>query len=101
VALPQELPAATRSHLLHLYGAHAPDVLAPAADDPSLLAPLAPGAPELAAQALYAATHEWARTAEDVLRRRTTLALRGLDTPDVRARVEELLASVSSSAART
>ena len=40
----------------------------------------------------YAREHEWALTADDVLRRRTTLALRGLDTPAVRARVEELLA---------
>jgi glycerol-3-phosphate dehydrogenase len=101
VALPQELPAATRSHLLHLYGSLAPDVLAPAAEEPSLLEPLAAGAPELAAQAVYAATHEWARTPDDVLRRRTTLALRGLDGVEVRGRVEELLAAVSSSAART
>jgi glycerol-3-phosphate dehydrogenase len=101
VALPLELPAATRSHLLHLYGSHAPDVLEPAADDPSLLEPLAPGAPELAAQALHAAAHEWARTPEDVLRRRTTLTLRGLDTPELRARVAELVGGVSSSAARS
>ena len=87
VSLPPELPPPTRSHLLHLYGSLAPEVLAPAADDPSLLEPLAAGAPELAAQALYAATHEWARTPDDVLRRRTTVALRGLDTPAVRERV--------------
>jgi glycerol-3-phosphate dehydrogenase len=91
VAFPQELPPPVRSHLLHLYGSLVGEVLAPAAEDPSLLEPLAPGAPELAAQALYAATHEWARTADDVLRRRTTLALRGLATPEVRSGVEELL----------
>jgi glycerol-3-phosphate dehydrogenase len=101
VALPPELPPATRSHLLHLYGSLAHEVLAPAAEDPSLLEPLAPGAPELAAQALYAAAYEWACKPDDVLRRRTTLTLRGLDTPEVRARVEELLAGVSSSAAPT
>jgi glycerol-3-phosphate dehydrogenase len=101
VSLPPELPPATRSHLLHLYGSLAPEVLAPAADEPGLLEPLAPGAPELAAQALYAGTHEWASTPDDVLRRRTTLALRGLDTPELRERVQELLGGVSSSAARS
>jgi glycerol-3-phosphate dehydrogenase len=49
-------------------------------------------APELEAQVLYARDHEWALTADDVLRRRTALAIRGLDTPEVRARVEALLA---------
>ena len=76
-------------------------MLAPATDDPALLEPLAAGAPELAAQALYAATHEWARTPEDVLRRRTTLALRGLGSPAVETRVRDLLDSVSRSAARS
>ena len=72
-----ELDAATREHLLHLYGALAADVLAPAADDPSLLEPLAPGRPDIAAQALYAATNEWARTEDDVLFRRTTAGIGG------------------------
>jgi glycerol-3-phosphate dehydrogenase len=69
---PDELDATTRGHLLHLYGSCAADVLAPAAEDRSLLEPLAPGRPDLRAQALYARTHEWALTEEDVLRRRTT-----------------------------
>jgi glycerol-3-phosphate dehydrogenase len=91
VPFPDELDPHTRSHLLHLYGSLVEEVLAPAADDPSLLEPLAPGAPELAAQALYAARREWAVTPEDVLRRRTTLALRGVDDGDVVSRVDELL----------
>jgi glycerol-3-phosphate dehydrogenase len=72
---------------LHLYGSLAPEVLAPALEDPSLLEPLASGAPEIAAQALYARTREWALTDEDVFRRRTTLALRGLTTADVQPNV--------------
>jgi glycerol-3-phosphate dehydrogenase len=72
VVLSPDIPAATRSHLLHLYGSLAPQVV-------------------------YAGSHEWARTADDVLRRRTTLTLRGLDTPEVRARVEALLDAVSVS----
>ena len=72
IAWPEGLDTATRAHLLHLYGSLAPEVLAPAADDPSLLEPLVAGRPDLRAQDRYARTHEWACTDEDVLRRRTT-----------------------------
>ena len=72
IAWPDELDRVTRNHLLHLYGSLAVDVLAPAAADPSLLEPLVPGRPDLRAQDLYARTHEWALTDEDVIRRRTT-----------------------------
>jgi glycerol-3-phosphate dehydrogenase len=80
-----------RAHLLHLYGALAADVVAPAADDPALLEPLHPAGPDIAAQAFYAGTDEWARGAEDVIRRRTTLFYRGLADEQVVSRVEELL----------
>jgi glycerol-3-phosphate dehydrogenase len=73
-----ELDPATRSHLLHLYGSLAPEVVAPALDDPSLLEPIVEGRPDLRAQELYAREHEWARTGEDVFRRRTTAWLSGL-----------------------
>jgi len=73
-----DLEPAARWHLAHLYGSLAEDVLAGAEDDPALLRPLHPDAPDVAAQAVYARRREWAVTAEDVLRRRTTLALRGL-----------------------
>jgi glycerol-3-phosphate dehydrogenase len=43
-------------------------------------------------EVVYAREREWAVTPEDVLRRRTTIALRGLDSLDVRASVAELLA---------
>jgi glycerol-3-phosphate dehydrogenase len=69
---PLELEAATRSHLLHLYGSLAPDVLTPALDDPSLLEPIVQGRPDLRAQDRYAHECEWALTDEDVVRRRTT-----------------------------
>ncbi|HUZ82135.1 MAG TPA: glycerol-3-phosphate dehydrogenase/oxidase [Gaiellaceae bacterium] len=77
---PVELAPSTRGHLLHLYGSLAPEVLAPALDDPSLLEPLVPGRPDLRAQELYAREREWARTDEDVFRRRTTAWLAGLDS---------------------
>ena len=80
---PMELDPATRGHLLHLYGSLAPEVLTPALEDPSLLELLVPGRPDLRAQELYAREREWARTDEDVLRRRTTAWLAGLDSGDV------------------
>jgi glycerol-3-phosphate dehydrogenase len=80
VAWPVELDAATRGHLLHLYGSLAPEVLAPALDDPTLLEPLAPGRPDLRAQERYAYEREWARTPEDVWRRRTTAWVSGLES---------------------
>jgi glycerol-3-phosphate dehydrogenase len=74
-------------HLARTYGSLAHEVLA-ASDD---LEPLADGAPEIGAQVVYAREREWAVDADDVLRRRTTLALRGLATHAVRARVDALL----------
>ena len=82
VAWPVELDGATRSHLLHLYGSLVEELLAPAVEDPSLLEPLVPGRPDLRAQDVYARTHEWAMTDEDVLRRRTTAWLAGDEVSD-------------------
>jgi glycerol-3-phosphate dehydrogenase len=47
---------------------------------------------------VYARDVEWAHRAEDVLRRRTTLALRGLSGDDVVTRVEELVNARSGKA---
>jgi glycerol-3-phosphate dehydrogenase len=74
-------------------------VLAPAADDPSLLEPLRPDGPDLAAQALYGATHEWAVSADDVLRRRTTAWLRG-DDDEARRTTERVVGLRADSIAR-
>ena len=73
-----DLDPATRSHLLHLYGSLAEEVLEPALLEPRLLEPLHPGGPDVAAQIGYAVEQEWAVRVEDVLCRRTTLGYRGL-----------------------
>jgi glycerol-3-phosphate dehydrogenase len=83
-----ELEALLATQLAASYGTLADEV---AASGP--LEPLADGVTEVAAQVLYARDREWALTADDVLRRRTTLALTGRDSDAVRARVETLLAS--------
>jgi glycerol-3-phosphate dehydrogenase len=89
--LPVELEPPLRDHLLHLYGCLAADVVAPAVGDAELLEPLHANGPDIAAQALYAATNEWARNADDVIRRRTTLFYRGLADDRVVRKVEELV----------
>jgi glycerol-3-phosphate dehydrogenase len=78
---PVELDTATRTHLLHLYGSLVAEMLAPAVEDASLLEPLVTGRPDLRAQELYALAHEWARSDEDVRRRRTTAWLAGSQVP--------------------
>jgi glycerol-3-phosphate dehydrogenase len=82
-------------HLLDRYGAEIHELLAPAADDKSLLQPI-PGAPDyLRAEALYAVTHEGALHVEDVLARRTRISIeyahRGTESMQC---VAEILASV-------
>jgi len=79
------------AHLAHLYGSLADEVLAPAADDPDLLSPLHPDGPDIVAQVTYGRDFERAYDPEDVLRRRTTLSLRGLASAEVVERVNGLL----------
>ena len=86
-----ELDADITGHLVGLYGADAAAVVAYGESDPALLERIDPQGPDVWAQVRFAVEHEWARTADDVLRRRTTLALRGLEGPVVRARVASLL----------
>jgi len=93
VTLPVELEPDVRSHLLHLYGSLAPEMLATAREEPELLERLDPGGPDIAAQVRYAATHEWANSVDDVVHRRTTLFYRGLDHEATRAAVAEILPS--------
>ena len=90
-SLPVALEPDLRAHVLQLYGGLAAEVLAPAAEDHSLLERLHPGGPDILAQVHYAATHEWARSADDVLRRRTTCFHRGLADDALRSRVEDIL----------
>ncbi len=85
-----ELPEGSAAHLAGLYGTLAYDVLEPARWEPALFEPIVPGAPDVLAQARYAVDHEAAVTAEDILRRRTTVALRGFET-EGRGRVARFL----------
>ena len=83
-----DLDARLAVHLAGTYGTLADDVIAA-----GRLEPLGHGLVEVEAQVLYAREREWALSTEDVLRRRTTLAVTGRDSDEVRRRVESLLAS--------
>jgi glycerol-3-phosphate dehydrogenase len=78
-------------HLAGHYGTLSFDIARLIAEDPSLGEPIHPDGPDVWAQVAFAADHEWARTVDDVLRRRTTMTVRGLDTPEVRERVAAFL----------
>jgi len=80
-----------RASLAHGYGLAAISLLERADGSPHLLGRIHPGGADIWAQVAHARDHEWAATEDDVLRGRTTVALRGHDGEDVRARVRELL----------
>ncbi|GAB3559724.1 glycerol-3-phosphate dehydrogenase/oxidase [Arthrobacter alkaliphilus] len=66
-------------HLLNRYGSMATEVLAIIKDNPAMAEPL-PGADDyLAAEVVYAATHEGARHVHDVLTRRTRISIESWD----------------------
>jgi len=83
----------TARHLATHYGSLAFDIARLANEDPELSRRVHPDAPEIWAQVVYARDHEWAQEVDDVLRRRTTLTIRGLDTPEIRAEVSRVLGS--------
>jgi glycerol-3-phosphate dehydrogenase len=78
-------------HLLHLYGSETGKLLGYSNMNDNALERITPGAPDLWAQVYHAVREEWALTAEDVIYRRTTLGLRGLDTPEIRQRISTVL----------
>ena len=86
-------------HLERLYGDEAGLVLEMARVLPDGLERIHPDGPDVWAQVDFAYESEWALTAEDVARRRTTLAVRGLMTDAIVERISQL-APVNRAAAR-
>jgi len=69
------LGAAVLAHLARRYGERATAVLERVANDRALAAPIVSGLPDPRAEVVTAVEDEWAMTLEDVLRRRTQVAL--------------------------
>ena len=79
--------------LFNRYGSRTSHLLQLLEDDPELGLPVTEGLPLLEVEAVYAARFEMARTADDILRRRTPLALEHRDLESLRTRLDELLRS--------
>jgi len=88
---PTGLAPGVWTHLTHLYGSEVGQLLAYRARGPEALQPIHPDGPDVWAQAWHAVEHEWAVDVDDLVVRRTTLAVRGLGTPEVRARLSAVL----------
>ena len=87
------LDSSTMDHLLRIYGSEVGNLIGYGQGKDNALEKITSGAPDLWAQVYYAAGEEWALTAEDVINRRTTLGLRGFDTPAIRQSISGVLAS--------
>ena len=87
------LDSLTLAHLLHLYGSETSKLIEHSKLRDNALQRIVPGAPDVWAQVYHAASEEWASTAEDVIYRRTTLGLRGFDTPEIRHKISAVLES--------
>jgi glycerol-3-phosphate dehydrogenase len=86
---------ASLDHLLGRYGGLVDEVLALVGDRPELGAPLAGAEDFLAAEVVYAVTHEGARHLDDVLTRRTRISIETFDRGIHAARpAAELMAGV-------
>lgn len=81
-------------HLERLYGDEAGAVLDIATTVPNGLERINLAGPDIWAQAAYAVAREWACTAEDIARRRTTLSVRGQLTPAIEHRLSALVGRV-------
>ena len=86
-----EIEGRTLEHLAGLYGSETPRLLSYAREFDEALDPIDARAPDVWAQVHHAIEHEWAVRVEDVVARRTTLGIRGLDDDDLRTRVASRL----------
>jgi glycerol-3-phosphate dehydrogenase len=83
---PEKVEPELYRHLAHLYGSEMDRVLAYADSNPQALERIHPDGPDVWAQADYGRDEEWALTPDDVLRRRTTVTVRGLATAELAKR---------------
>jgi glycerol-3-phosphate dehydrogenase len=79
IAADAKLSEKTVEHLLNRYGSLINEVLELIAINPNLAEPLASNLPYLRAEIHYAASHEGARSVEDVITRRTRLAFEAVN----------------------
>ncbi|MBX6371402.1 MAG: glycerol-3-phosphate dehydrogenase/oxidase [Acidothermus sp.] len=83
-------------HLAGHYGSYAHALARLIARDPALARRIHPDGPDIWAQVAYGVAEEWACTVDDVVRRRTTVEVRGLATAEVRAEIERWMARAAA-----
>ena len=84
---PAEMAPDVWKHLTHLYGDEAPLVV-----HTGRLERIHPHGTDIWGQVNHAIDQEWAMNVDDVVRRRTTLEIRGQATPEVRQGIDQMLA---------
>jgi glycerol-3-phosphate dehydrogenase len=80
IAEENSLTEASVTHLLNRYGSLIEEILDIIEEDSSLAERISPDLPYLKAEILHAATHEGARSVEDVLMRRTRISFEAADS---------------------
>ena len=88
---PNDIDPAVWENLVRHHGSEASSLLAYQEQHADALDRVHPAAPVVWAQVYHAVAKEWARSVEDVVRRRTSLAVRGLATPEVRERIGRIV----------
>jgi glycerol-3-phosphate dehydrogenase len=84
------------NHVTGIFGSDSLAVLGQRWLHANALERIHPHGPDVWAQVYHAVDREWATTVDDVVRRRTTVAVRGLASPVVRAEVARILASCAA-----
>jgi glycerol-3-phosphate dehydrogenase len=82
-------------HVTGIYGRDAMEVLRQRRRHPNAMERIHPRGPDVWAQVYHAVEREWAMTVEDIVRRRTTLVVRGLASDAVRADVARIIGAPS------
>ncbi|HKW60187.1 MAG TPA: glycerol-3-phosphate dehydrogenase/oxidase [Candidatus Dormibacteraeota bacterium] len=92
---PPDVDADVWDNLVRHYGSETSRLMAYRDSHADAFERVHPEAPVVWAQVYHGVEQEWASTVEDVVRRRTTLAVRGLATDDVRQRISSRLRAPS------
>ena len=92
---PADVEPEVWDNLVRHYGSEAPRLLAYRETQADALDRIHPDAPVVWAQVYHGVAEEWARDVDDIVRRRTTLAVRGLATDEVRERISSRLRALS------
>jgi glycerol-3-phosphate dehydrogenase len=87
----QDVDPAVLGHVTGIYGRDAIEVLRQRRRHPKAMDRIHPRGPDVWAQVHHAVEREWAVTVDDIVRRRTTLAVRGLASDAIRAGIARVI----------